>query len=367
MNSDGGNSIEFTLPAMPYKMQDGMERTNCGDPAKLRYEVTGYEKDEYLARFIGCTAEGEEIQKLNLLSLRLGELDEYQKIAFQGMTEKFQSMGEISLERLVDMSYSTESCHVLPEVRSDFQLGEFCVDNGLIAALEDIPEEVKKYLDYEKIGREHREDEGGIITEKGYVEQWDDIHRMSEGIDFQYNKPEYTILLETQGEYLALPMPEAELEKYTWGEEREYRCADCAVPFLAESINEIGDAEEINRFAGMLEELTEQGQLQTFKAVLQATECRNIEQAQELGEDIEETYVLFKEAADPIEVAREWLCEQYAEDIELFSDEDLWHIGQRYIEKYPTYQTDYGYLQRYDFKPIEPLEENLESTIEPTF
>ena len=101
---------------------------------------------------------------------------------------------------------------MLPEVRSDFQLGEFLVDNGFVADLEDIPEEIRKYLDYGKIGREHREAEGGILTKSGYVEQWDEIHSIREETDFRFTKPEYTILLETKEGRISLPMDEYELE-----------------------------------------------------------------------------------------------------------------------------------------------------------
>lgn len=253
---------------------------------------------------------------------------------------------------------------MLPDVRTDSQLGKFCVDSGFITALEDVPEEVLKYLDYEKIGREHREETGGVLTEGGYVEKWEEPQIRAEN-DIDLSHPRYTVLLEAGTERLALPVAEADIEPRLWEADSEYRCLDCAVPFLMKAVEREGDIGEINRFAGMLKELEEQGELRTFKAVLQATGCRDIEQAGELGENIEETYVLFTEEADPTEVAREWLCEQYAEDIELFSDEELCHIGRRYMEKYPTVQTDYGYLQRYDFEPIPRLEEKQEAAIEP--
>ncbi len=360
---DGGGSILFALPATPYEILDGMERLNCGGPESVCFEITGYENSGYLSEFIRPVAEGEEIWQLNTLSRRLGELDSWQKTALRGMAE-MEGQPEISPKRLLELSYSAEGCHVLPDVKTDFQLGKFCVDNGFVTALEDVPEEVLKYLDYEKIGREHREETGGVLTEGGYVEKWEEPQLRTEN-DFDLSHPRYTVLLEAGTQHLALPVAEADTEPRLWDADSEYRCLDCAVPFLMKAVEREGDIREINRFAEMLAELEEQGELRTFKAVLQATGCRNIEQAGELGENIEETYVLFTEEADPIEVAREWLCEQYASDIELFSDEDLHNIGWRYMEKYPTVQTDYGYLQRYDFKPILRLEENQEIRMEP--
>ena len=366
VNIRSGTSIRLPLPAEPYKILDGMECVHCGSPSNLRYEIGMYEKAGYLSGILDDAAEGEDIQRLNCLASRLKELDSLQETAFCGMAEKeTQSQRKISLEQLVDLSYSTEGCHVLPEVRSDSQLGEFLVDNGFIADVEDIPQEIRKYLDYEKIGREHREAEGGILTKSGYVERWDEIHRIGEETDFRFTKPEYTILLETKEGRISLPMDEYELEPYLWREIGEYRCADCAVPFFEGVLDRANaDLTELNRFAGMLGELEEQGQLRTFKAVLQATHCRDMGQAMELGKNIEEEYVLFQELADPADIAREWLSEQYPDDIELFSDEELSRIGERYMAKYPAYETDYGYLQRYDFQPVQPLEESPEQTID---
>lgn len=366
-NSWSGKYIKFTLPATPYEIQDGMERLGCREPEHLNFEITEYREYQYLGQYISQTSEGEELQKLNFLANRLGELDNWQKASFEGMVkmEKVQA-GERVLDRLIDLSYSTESCHVLREVQNDFELGKFCVANGFVTALEDIPEEAMKYLDYEKIGREHREEMGGVITEGGYVEKWEEP-QISAGRDFSLYDPQYTVLLEVGAKRLPLPMAEEELEFCHWDADGEYRCLDCAVPFFMDTIEKAGDMEEINRFAGMLEEVEKQGQMRVFKAVLQASNCRSIEQAEELGGNLEEEYVLFQEKGNPVEIAENWLEEQLGEDTELFSENELYCIGSRYMEKYPTVKTEYGYLQRYDLEPIQPLEEGPETEIGPQF
>ena len=361
-----GKYIKFTLPATPYEIQDGMERLNCSDLEHLNFEITEYQGYQYLGQYISPTAEGEELQRLNFLAKRLGELDRWQKISFEGMVRmEMYQREEIKLDRLIDLSYSTGSCHVLPEVKTEKELGEFCVQGGYKFDLETLPNEVIKYLDYERIGREHRIEENGVFTARGYVEQETGIREVSAGMNFRFYKPEYVILMEIGDERYSLPMAEEALQQaYEEKWDRECQCIDCAVPSLIGVINDSGvEIEEINQFAGMLEEVEKQGHLQVYKAVLQATNCHNIEQAEELGSNLEEEYVLFHEKGNPIEIAREWLSEQYAEDIDLFSEEDLYHIGQRYMEKYPTVPTEYGYLQRYDLEPIQPLEEGPE--IEP--
>lgn len=369
-NSRSGKYIKFTLPATPYEIQDGMERLGCREPEHLNFEITEYQGYQYLGQYISPTAEGEELQKLNFLAKRLGELDRWQKISFEEMARmEMYQREEIKLDRLIDLSYSTGSCHVLPEVKTEKELGEFCVQGGYKFDLETLPNEVMEYLDYEKIGREHRIEENGVFTARGYVEQETGIREVSAGRDFTFQKPKYQVLLEMGGEQLELPMEEEALkETYMKDWDREYRCIDCAVPSLIGVINDSGiEIEEINRFAGMLEEVEKQGQMRVFKAVLQASNCRSIEQAEELGGNLEEEYVLFQEKGNPVEIAENWLEEQLGEDTELFSENELYCIGSRYMEKYPTVKTEYGYLQRYDLEPIQPLEEGPETEIGPQF
>ena len=54
--------------------------------------------------------------------------------------------GETVLDRLIDLSYSTENCHVLPEVKTDMELGKFCVQGGYKFDLETLPNEVMMFL-----------------------------------------------------------------------------------------------------------------------------------------------------------------------------------------------------------------------------
>lgn len=71
------------------------------------------------------------------------------------------------LSRLIDLAYSTECCHLVKGVVTDAQLGRFCAENGFVPALDGLPDEVFELLDFERIGRECRESEGGVFTQLG--------------------------------------------------------------------------------------------------------------------------------------------------------------------------------------------------------
>ena len=60
--------------------------------------------------------------------------------------------GELTLQRLLDLAYSVDGCHVVPEVRDDAALGRFYVENDFLSELEQVPDSVLELLDYAKIG-----------------------------------------------------------------------------------------------------------------------------------------------------------------------------------------------------------------------
>ena len=67
------------------------------------------------------------------------------------------------------LAYNADRCHVLVDVHTDEELGKFYADNDFLPELSSLPDSVYNLLDYAKIGKQMREDEGGVFTEHGYV------------------------------------------------------------------------------------------------------------------------------------------------------------------------------------------------------
>lgn len=190
------NYVELDLPASDYELLDMMERLRL-EPGQMPYvEVLKiHETYDYLDR---CIHEQPDIYQLNALARKLSEFTGTQEMAaFEGMVGK--EIGEkaitIEIPRLINFAHSTEYCHVAEDAMTDFQLGKFLVENDFIAETIDLPESALALLDYGKIGREHREREGGVFTGFGYVEVYEDARHVSETMDFQPKKPAYTILV----------------------------------------------------------------------------------------------------------------------------------------------------------------------------
>lgn len=62
-------------------------------------------------------------------------------------------------------SVDFDDCYLYPEVATDYQLGQFLVDEE---GLELSKETLLRYIDYEKMGRDVRLEEGGSFVDKGY-------------------------------------------------------------------------------------------------------------------------------------------------------------------------------------------------------
>ncbi len=186
---------ELFLPATPYQMQDAFDKLRLAEDESLYWEITEYHHFEELSSFLNGAC---DLNDLNALAQRLSELDERQCTAFAGLLKMEQKKGEeIPISRLIDLAYSTDCCHVVDEALNDSQLGRFCAENGFVPEAETLPDHVFDLLDFERIGREHRQREGGILVERtadhpgGYVEQRDELLEVYKTLDLTPKAPEY--------------------------------------------------------------------------------------------------------------------------------------------------------------------------------
>lgn len=110
------------------------------------------------------------VEELNFLAHRMGQMNEYDKIAFKGCT--IMGDGHPSTQFLINLTYNLNNVHTVP-AKNDQELGKFYVDNDFVDAVSNVPSEYQKeifeWLDYEKIGRCYREAEGGIFYNGFYV------------------------------------------------------------------------------------------------------------------------------------------------------------------------------------------------------
>ena len=257
------------------------------------------------------------------------------------------------------VGYSTECCHVVGEALNDAQLGRFCAENGFRPGLDDLPDEVFDLLDFERIGREFRQEQGGVLVERtadhpgGYVQRHDELREVHKTLNLTLKKPNYTILAETySGARVELPYPPHD----PMGTE-PVRCVDCAAPSL---IGLTVGMESMNLLARRLAGMGPQ-ELTAYKALLEATDCKDLSDAGLLADTLG-NYIFTPSLNSPEEVAEEELgvilCEESVP--QLIPYVNLRGYGQSLIEQRGGVLTPYGLLEREDGQPIHSMNEQPE-------
>ena len=254
--------------------------------------------------------------------------------------------GPISIGKLIDLACSTDCCHVVGEALNDSQLGKFYAENGFVPELDNLPDKVFELLDFERIGWELRQGEGGVFTDGGYVVQHSELAEVYKDMTFAMQTPDYQILLEDmQGNRLELPrqnLPDAGV----------YTCFDCRVPLLMAAID-AADIQDVNAFAETLKDMGDKP-MRKYKAVLSAASCDSLEDAIVLAEHLDE-YLFDEKVTGLRDLARAEINFMMDEDgaALLARYVDLTGYGKAVLENDCAVITPYGHLERKDHQPVQ--------------
>ena len=173
------------------------------------------------------------------------------------------------------------------------------------------------------LGRKARFEEGGVFASGGYVTQHTELKQVYDSLALIPEAPEYGIRL-TVGRYpfhsneqpdnmmcLDLPATQERLDAVleacggaSWSE-MVFRVEDSAMPALLENMA-CDDIHGLNELAKCFKELSTQGELSKFKAVILAADCHDIAAAVQIAENLDD-YLLEPDQRTPEEVAIEEL------------------------------------------------------------
>ncbi len=341
----------LSLPATPYELFDALDKVRLGHGDELYFEVSEYLAFDYLEPFL---TESCSLTELNALTQKLSELDDEHAAVFEGLLkmEAGESNSPLPMGKLIDLAHSTDCCHVA-EALSDAQLGRFYAENSFLPELDALPDSVFEKLDFAKIGKEQRETEGGVFTQRGYVVRHSELKEAYKSMDFTMRTPDYQILLELpDGKQLRLPCNALPGEK-------PYHCLDCRIPQIRPSLDTFASIKTLNAFAQTLKAMGDKP-MQKYKAVLCAMEGAGREELFELAEHLDEFQFEGKIsnkrelALDELEVI---LCKEDAALLAKYID--LYAYGQALLERDCSAITPYGLVEREDHRPLHtPLLQN---------
>lgn len=348
----------LTLPALPHAMLDALEQLGLAEGQLPGWRITRAHGDRNpfsLTRMEGALPE------LNVLALRLTQLNETELAIVDGLAIMAREWGgpSIPITQAIDMTYSTDCCHIIEESADDQALGRFCAENGFVPEAESLSDEAFALLDFERIGRQFRQNERGVFTSSGYVQRWDELKQASKNLDFTLKKPGYAILAELpDGSRVELPTP---LGKTVV--EGPAQCVDCAAPAL-NGLTAMRST--LDQLAFRLAELEVDGELAKYKAVLAATGCDDIARALALADELDQ-YAFDPEPREPDEVASGHLKGLLPEEelAALLPNVVLYRYGQTLMEQSGGKLTRYGYVQPAagPVQGMEPQKNGLEMTL----
>ncbi len=367
---NNGAEAFLNFPASPYEMLDALEQLRMKDPGEAKFRIDEYYHFRSLGPFLG----GENaLLQLNALAQKLSEFDKYQETAFEGLLsmEIRGKENPLELPNLIDLAYSIDRCFVERAVLNDSQLGRLCVENGALPGVEDLPEHLFDLLNFERIGREHRQQEGGVFVERddghsgGYVERYYDLADVYKTLDLTLKEPDYAMLLKVSGhndgKSISIKLPAApeeldaaldSLEIYGL-EETRWSCEDCRVPGLMGLVTRQYANGFLNRLAQKLADMSQE-ELIKYKALLEAHDCKDLSTARTLADQLPD-YIFSPQFTDPASLAEEELtvilCESEAETIRKYLD--LPRCGEALIEKSGGVLTSYGLIERKDGQPVQ--------------
>ena len=368
-NPDNDNGTTLDLPAKPWAMRDALEKLRLREGQEPYWQVEDLGRYDFLAIHLDKC----DLYQFNALAEQLSTFNEADAIAFEGLVQ--MELDELTIQRMLDLAYSVDCCHVVPEVRDDAALGRFYVDNDFLPELEKVPDKVLEMLDYAKIGRTMQQGESCVITPHGYVERHSDLKQAPSDLGKPPRKPAYMMRFlysnENQTVSLNLPASQAELNATltrlaldSW-QEVHLECEDTAVPDMWSFTDMAYDGmEQLNRFARCLADLEANGELTKFKAVAQQLQLSRLEDAVALTGHLDE-YSFEPEIHSPRELARDELSVIAGEKEGklLLPHLDLDAYGRDVMQRDNGVLGDYGYLARLDGQPIQAPRQEMELTM----
>lgn len=361
-------STQLELPATPYEMLDALERLNHKNSDQIICEIEEFYDFGYLAPFLD---EDVRLEELNVLAQKLSTFDRCQSIAYEGLVRmEIEKMKPFGVPRMIDLAYSTDCCHIVSDVHTDEELGRFYVGNGFLPEYDELPDKLFDKLNFALIGKEAREGECGVFTQRGYVMQDEDLSEVYNTLDTQFRKPDYMFKLDIRSAVdgqcasLELPASQKQIEQALmdigldcW-EGVELYGFDGAIQDLDIDLFQMQGVDDLNDLAQKVRQMDECGDLLKFKALLHTLDCHSVRTAVNLADHIDE-YILEPATRTPKDVAKSELRFMMEDESAQLLEKhlNLYSYGTDLLARDRASLTPYGLIQRRDCEPIQAIHE----------
>ena len=270
------------------------------------------------------------VEKMNFLAKHMRGFDEQQHELFRGYMKQ-KGIENLNPTDLINISYNLDECEIYYDIGNDEELGKFYADNGMLDWLENAHENLWKYLNYEKIGQDIREAEGGIYTDEGYFFNGaEEFLTVYDGATFpeDFERDEYILKLHigkkssieagNTDDGLWLNLPASKEEKSRALDElcvssfdecylHTVQSMDVKIPQCISSISQLG---ALNSLTHRMRDMEHSGELAKFRAVLASIRHNDLDEII-LSANSLNKYELYPELSSAVEYAKESVKREY--------------------------------------------------------
>jgi len=348
------------LPVTSAEIQDALEKARV-DSEHPDFTIADYEcKLDFLNELLPQKA---SLDELNYLAQRLSGMSDVEKAAFEGAVKMEK---ETDLAKLINITYNLTGCHVIFGVHNDEKLGKFYVDNEYVTELEEVPEKVLQYIDYQKVGHIYREEEKGVFTKNGYVVQTEsdmkvvydgsNIPKADGNTNYVFNlylikgcyEPE-----KAKGVWLKLPVSEYEIAE-ALSELGAVSLNECAIthckssmPCFEDVFSESEDIEKLNILSNAIYKIADSNMGAKYKAALQYENCTDLDFAIDVAQNLD-CYNFYPSLSSPEDYGRQILlnASKFPHDDMAFKLLDFRRYGEAKMKDNGVKSTEYGLVCR---------------------
>lgn len=291
------------LPATIPQIFDAMQRARFAARGKQFTEVSILHAP-YMEGLEDMRLDFTSIEELNFLAKRLDTLPDEELFIYQALFQKrygdYDEDGLVSIKDLINMTYGLDEIMIASNVRTDEELGQFVIENGLNADIEAVPDASLYLLDKRRIGELQRKNDDGILWGGFYIvtcdyelpeiydgEHLPEVERIENAVfrlkiaDPNFDDPEEG---DARAKWISLPMNLDRARAFT---EKEFgssieNCVcfgvESAIPSITNDVFEVmTDFETLNRIAEKYTDMSDAEQIK-FKAILEAEDITDLDE-----------------------------------------------------------------------------------------
>lgn len=350
------------LPAGQETIRDAMQRAHVQENESYQVEyASGW--PGFLVRILegqtGC-----RLDEINLLAYQLSRMDQEQMDTLEGAIALRieEDVGRpVTMKEVINFTYNLDCYDFHPGVTNDEELGEICIDNGMLALFKQLPDNVLELLDPQKVGAELRHSDQGIFTSKGYVFRcggnFQEIYNGSqcpEPPDIKTGLISVRLVSlehqDEQGVWLDFPANKQAMKQVLDAlKERSFDYCfivenkGSALPFPLIGDEEIG---KLNLLAERVQAFPDNRTLAKYKAAMALELCNDLDLALDIAANLD-SYNFDQKIFSPARYA-EYLLEEAGFDTEdpAFKWFDFEGFGERKLKEIGYIPTDYGLISR---------------------